>query len=709
MRISILSAILVLFAINLFAQDVINKTKADSNKVLWNAVLAKEGDLIGDTAVKQECKAQWANKVIKFSSQFSKEEKSADEALGQPNVLPKGGESKKAWSVKTKNGKETDGISSIRVAFANPARIQQVVIAQSHNPGAITKVTIYSPEKQELKIYEGAPKQEGIKGKMMNIFLDKPTDFYVSEVEIQLDPVSVPGENQIDAIGIAECSDSVKAKINVIPNIVWDSEAINLGDKINSIYSEDAPMISPDGKTIYFVRRLHPENIGGYNDENDIWFSEANEETNAWEIAKNIGEPLNNKLNNFVQSITPDGNALLLANTYLPNGQMEEGVSFTYRTRTGWAFPEKQIIDGFINFNKYANYYLTNDGKSLIMAIQMSDSYGGLDLYVSFKKGENRWSKPQNLGPTINTRENDYSPFLAADGVTLFYSTSGLSGYGEADIFSTTRLDDTWAKWKDPQNLGEGINTPGVDSKYNIPASGDYAFYASTHKSKGKEDLFKIKLPQSVKPNPVVLITGIVRDDKTNKPVDARIIVEELPGGEEVAIARTDPKTGRFKIILPAGKKYGFRAVGLGFFDVNKNIDLTEVEEYTEIEEEAIRLSPIEVGQVVRLNNIFFETAKSTLKTESFPELNRTIDFLKNNPTMEIEIAGHTDSDGSEETNQKLSQNRAQAVADYLISHGIETNRLIVHGYGESRPIAFNNNPEGKAKNRRVEFKVLKK
>jgi outer membrane protein OmpA-like peptidoglycan-associated protein len=388
---------------------------------------------------------------------------------------------------------------------------------------------------------------------------------------------------------------------------------------------------------------------------------------------------------------------------------MTEGVSMTYRTRQGWAFPEKQLIDGFINYNKYANYYLTNDGKVIIMAIQMKDSYGGLDLYVSFRIDENRWSKPKNLGVGINTPTNDYSPFLAADGVTLYFSTSGLPGYGEADIYRVTRLDDTWENWSEPQNLGEPINSPGTDSKYNIPASGEYAYFSSTNNTIGKKDIFRIALPKTVKPNPVVLITGYVRNNKTNQPVDARIIVEELPGGEEVAIARTDPRTGKFKIILPAGKKYGFRAVGLGFFEVNKNIDLTDIDEYTEIEEETLRMAPIEVGQVVRLNNIFFETGKATLKPESFPELDRTVEFLKKNPTMEIEIAGHTDDVGSEAYNQKLSENRAQSVATYIIEHGIDTSRLNAVGYGESRPIAFNSDEEGRQKNRRVEFKVLKK
>ncbi len=704
-----LTTLIILTASVLFGQNVVNKTKADSNKVTWNAVLAKEKDLKADTTIKKECKAQWASKVIKFSSQYSKFDKAALQVLGKPNVLPRGGEAKTAWTVKYKNGKEMSGPAYIIVGYQKPMIIQQVAIAESFNPGAITKVTIYGEEKgQEQKVYEATPTPAKVKARMLNIFLNKPTEFYVSKVRVDLNPEAVPGENQIDAIGIAECKDSVKAKINVVPGIVWDSKPINLGDNINTIYDEDAPMISPDGKTIYFDRKFSPDNIGGYKDEDDIWYSVKDENGN-WRPAKNIGEPLNNKYNNFVQSITPDGNALLLANAYLKNGQMTEGVSFTYRTRKGWAFPEKQIIDGFINYSPYANYFLTNDGKAMIMAIQMKDSYGGLDLYVSFRKGENRWSKPKNLGPEINTPMNDYSPFLAADGVTLYYSTSGLPGYGEADIFTSTRLDDTWENWTEPQNLGEGINSAGTDSKYNIPASGKFAYFSSTVNSKGKKDIFKIKLPQKVKPKPVVLITGVVRNERTNQPVDARIIVEELPSGKEVAIARTNPKTGKFKIVLPAGKKYGFRAVGLGFFDVNKNIDLTDVDEYQEMEIESMRLAPIEVGQIVRLNNIFFEYGKATLKPESFPELDRTVEFLKNNPSMEIEIAGHTDNIGSEKTNQILSQKRAQSVADYIISHGIDSARLKVVGYGESRPIAFNTDEEGRAKNRRVEFKVLKK
>ncbi len=680
------------------------KNALDSNKVLWEQTLMKADDLSDDSVV---CNIQWAGKVLKFSSEYSNNDKSAQQVLGKPNAMPTGGDVPTAWAVKKKGGKEISGEAFIRVEFLAPMRIQQVAVAESFNPGAVTKVIIYGDEDQEVTIYDKPALAINKKTRMLNIFLDAPTEFYVKEVAVYMNPEAVPGWNMIDAIGISDCKDSIKAKINLIPNLVFDSEPESLGPAINTIYDEIAPMIAPDGKLLLFDRKNHPDNIGGFQDVDDIWYSRI-DENGKWRPAKNVGTPLNNKYNNFVQSITPDGNSLLLGNAYNKDGTMSDGVSFTYRTREGWAYPEKQLIDGFFNLNKYANYFLSNDGKTLLMAIEQKDSYGKLDLYVSFMKGENRWSKPKNLGPIVNTTQNDYSPFLAADGVTLYYSTSGHAGYGMEDIFVVQRLDDTWEKWSEPQNLGNTINSEQSDTKYNIPASGEYAYFSTTKNSVGKNDIFRIALPKKAKPKAVVLISGKVLNAKTNEPVDARIIVEELPDGKEVAIARTNPNTGDFKIILPAGKKYGFRAIGLGFFEANKNIDLTEIDEYMEIDEEFLRITPIEVGQVVRLNNIFFEYGKATLKPESFPELDRTIEFMKNNPKLEIEVAGHTDNMGSDAFNLKLSQARAESVANYLISHGISDSRISAKGYGESRPIAFNTDEEGRAMNRRVEFKVLK-
>ncbi len=698
----------LIFFSNLYSQDVINKTKADSNKVKWEAALVqeemldKQNDTIHDNVM-------WADQIVKYSSQYSKIIKSANQVLGKPNVMPTGGDAKTAWCVKEKKGVEVSGEAYMIVGYDNPQIIKQVVIAESFNPGAIKEIQILATDGTSRTIYNSTPAATTEKSRLLSVILDSPSEFKVAQVKLLMEPDAVPGQNQIDAIAVSDGTDSVKVEINIIPKLKFYANPESLGSVINSSYDETAPMISPDGKRIYFDRKFHPDNVGGHNDEDDIWYSDISKE-GVWQVPENMGEPLNNKYNNFVQSITPDGNALLLGNIYKEStGEMFPGVSLTYRTRKGWAYPEKQNIKGFYNDSPYASYFLSNDGRFLLMSIEMKEGSGELDLYVSFRKGDNEWDTPISLGKVINTIANDYSPFLAADGQTLYFSSEGHSGYGKADIFSSTRLDDSWQKWSEPQNLGSVVNTSEADSKYNIPASGKYAYYSTSNNSIGKNDIFRIELPTIAKPKPVVLISGVVRDGKTNEPIDARIIVEDLETGKEVAIARTDPATGEFKIILPAGKKYGFRAIGLGFFEINKNIDLTDIDEYTEIEDEVMALSPIEVGQVVRLNNIFFNTGKASLKAESFLELDRTVEFLNNNADMEIEIGGHTDDVGSEAYNQKLSQARAQSVATYLIGKGISTDRLKVVGYGELQPISFNNDDEGRQTNRRVEFKVLKK
>ena len=705
-----LLAITTLLFINIYAQNKPSKT--DSNKVNWESTLIIEKSLAEKEKERNaisDSKTYWATKIVNYSSQYSKNSKSATQVLGKPNVMPTGGDAKTAWCIKEKKGKEQNGEAYITVGFDKVILLQQIVIAENYNPGAIKRVQIISEDGTIEDVYTKEAAGSTEDKHLLYIFLEKPSSFYVSQVKLIMDPNAVDGQNQIDAIGISDGLDSIKVEINSIPKLVFQTAPENLGAGINTIYDETAPMISPDGKEIYFVRKFHPDNFGTHKDEDDIWVSKL-DDNNNWELAQNIGDPLNTKHNNYVQSITPDGNMLLVGNIYdKDKNEMYPGVSLTYRTKKGWAFPEKQNIKDFYNDSQYASYFLSNDGRFLLMSLQRKKGNGKLDLYVSFRKDDNEWEAPIHLGNTINTISNDYSPFLAADGQTLYFSSDGHAGYGKADIFRTSRLDDSWTNWSEPQNLGPVVNSPETDSKYNLPASGEFAYYSSTNKSIGKNDIFKIKLPSTVKPKPVVLISGDVRNIKTNRAIDARIIVEDLETGQEIAIARTDPATGNFKIILPAGKKYGFRTVALGFFEQNKNIDLTNISEYEEVEDIIYILSPIEVGQVVRLNNIFFNTGKATLMPESFLELDRIVEFLQTNKSMEIEISGHTDNIGAEDYNQKLSQNRAQAVANYLIKQGIESNRLKAIGYGEGHPIAFNGDEEGRQTNRRVEFKVLKK
>lgn len=206
---------------------------------------------------------------------------------------------------------------------------------------------------------------------------------------------------------------------------------------------------------------------------------------------------------------------------------------------------------------------------------------------------------------------------------------------------------------------------------------------------------------------PVVLISGKVVNERNMEPLEARVVWEILPDGMEAGIARTNPLNGEYKIILPFGKNYGYMALAEGFYSVTKNLDVTSLTEYKEIDEQNLFMAPVMESQVVRINNLFFRKKTAELLPESFPELNRFVEFLKTNKKITIELGGHTDNSGKPEEDMALSQKRAQAVADYCISKGIKSDKIIVKGYGQTSPIAFNKDNEGKAMNNRIEFKVI--
>jgi outer membrane protein OmpA-like peptidoglycan-associated protein len=350
---------------------------------------------------------------------------------------------------------------------------------------------------------------------------------------------------------------------------------------------------------------------------------------------------------------------------------------------------------------------MSNSKKVLLMSVQREDTYGERDIYVSFLEEGSKWTEPLNMGPALNTAHSEIAPFLASDDKTLYFSTKGFSGYGGFDIYVTRRLDDTWTNWSEPENMGPHINTQNDDQYFNIPASGDHAYY-SRAVTDDNLDIFRIQMPIFYKPAPVVLVKGKVYNSKTKEPIEARIFYEKLPDGMEIGEATSVAGTGDYQIILPSGAKYGYLAEAEGYLSINANLDLNDLTEYKEIEKD-LYLVPIEVGESVALRNIFFDFDKSNLKDDSSPELNRVIKFLNDSPDIIIEIGGHTDSKGSDAYNMKLSDKRAKAVQDYLIRNGISANRVSYKAFGESKPIATNETDEGRQENRRVEFKIVKR
>lgn len=636
---------------------------------------------------------QWASKVINYSSQQEYESYSAKEVLGEPNSMPSKGYSATAWAASTDDRKEF-----LHVGFEKPMKIRQVIIAENLNPGAVYRIVLYDAQRQELEVYKQKPDSTVTAfSRYMQVKFDETTH-EVAAVKVSLDCRAIAGINQVDAIGIS--ADTLEMKMEEIKtagDVKFFSEAERLSDDVNSHYQEVNPIISPDGKMLYFNRKDFPP----HTHDDEIWFSELT--GGDWSTAQHFPEPINNKHHNFLASVTPDGNTLLLNGQYFKDGGTAEGISFSHRTQTGWSYPENGVVRNYSNTDRYINYYLTNDGRKLFMNVRRTDTRGTSDLYISFLQKDGTWSEPKNLGTKVNTTGAECCAFLAADDVTLFYSSDGMNGFGDNDIYITRRLDDSWQNWSDPLNIGRPVNSEGWDAYYTIPAKGDYAYFVRDG------DIYRVRLAPEQKPKPVILVYGTVYNQKTKSFIgDASVRYEFLSDGSEAGIARTNPANGEYKIILPQGNAYGFRAEAQGFVSVNDNLDARELKEYTEIKRD-LYLVPVEVGQVVRLNNIFFDFAKSALKPESFSELNRIVEFLNANPSVSIELSGHTDAVGSDSDNLNLSDARAKSVMNYLVSKGISALRLTSKGYGESKPLATNDNEEGRAANRRVEFVILKK
>ncbi len=644
---------------------------------------------------------QWASKVVAMSSEYGDKQYSSSQALGIPDVLPAFRESPCAWSPLKKENRLDE---FIHVEFKNPMRIKQVAVAESYNPGAIASIYVYDVAGKEYQVYKNQTPQPIAEEGRMFIAKVPYTSYQVKQVKIVLNTVAMQGWSHIDAIGISDADAPIQADINIIKDVKFESRPENLGAAINSIYDEIMPIISPDGKSLYFDRKDHPENTSDVIND-DIWYATLGT-TNKWTRAENVGAPLNNNGHNFLTAISPDGNTALLGNVYEPDGKMSSGLSIARRSREGWDFPQKLVIQDYYNNNKFSEFHLGADGKTIVMTVQRQDSYGGKDLYVSFAMPDGTWTAPKNMGSAVNSAATEMSPFLAADGKTLYFSSDGFSGYGNKDMYMSRRLDGSWTKWSQPQNLGPVINSANWDAYYSVPASGEYAYFSSENNSMGKTDIYRILLPPALRPEPVVLIRGKVLDAKTKLPIQAKIIYELLSEGKEIGVANSNPKTGEYTIILPAGAKYGFLAQAAGYMSENQNIDLTQIKEYKEITQD-LMLVPILKGESVVLNNIFFSPSDAELKPDSKPELERVLTVLKDNPTMKVEIAGHSNNACSEDWCMKLSTARAKAVYDYLMAHGANKANVKYRGYGSSRPRWSNDTPEGLRRNRRVEFTIM--
>lgn len=580
------------------------------------------------------------------------------------------------------------------------------------------KIQAYYSEEYHDQV--GWTKTDAVNSEDWNVLRVERTNYlaryYINGVNVYNDTYFIPNgywcgfyltdEDQHIEVDYLKFWESEKS-FNLIDNPLTDVEKVAI-DAINSPTAELSPKLSPDGKTIFFTRDDHPTRIGNTPNQ-DIWFSQLVD--GEWQEPELMPKPLNNGGANTLITITPDYNTAYLSNKYDKDGNSDgSGLSIAKKGISGWKVPTSIEVENLYNNNKHVAYFISQDKKILFSAIEQEDTRGGMDIYISFLKEDGSYSAPKNLGDKINTFADDFNPFLAADNKTLYYASGGLPGYGKEDIWTIKRLDDTWLNWSEPKNLGPAINTSSQEYSFAISAKGDEAYMVTYQQDlpgyKGDGDIVKIQLSKSAQPDPVVLVYGKVLNQKTNEPISADINYFGLSDDKDYGSASSDPNTGEYKIILPRGVNYGFKSGAKGFGSVSQNLNVEQLEEYKEIERN-LYLVPLEVGQTVRLNNIFFDTGEATLREESENELENLKKLLNDNKDMTIEISGHTDDVGNDKNNMKLSSDRALAVLNWLLEQGISTEKVTSKGYGETKPIASNKTEEGKQKNRRVEFTIV--
>ena len=653
-------------------------------------------------------KIQWASSLEYQFNQYQDHNYSGLQAMGPPNAFPPGHINKNAFRLN-----RDSAFGTIKLGFACPKPARQIIIIENNDPGRITQVKLIDELGLSYIIYQQEAQKVDDDFRTMVLSLPK-TEYNVKSIELNLNTIPAPGYSQVDAVGILEDGDLADvrnilsgANYNVQQVMTFTAKKENLHDLINTKFTEAKPLVSHDGNTLYFSRLFYPENIGGKTDPQDIYVSHYIND--RWTSAENIGFPLNDQFANGVCSISPDGNKLLVINGYHPDGSITPGVSITIKTAIGWGEPSKLEIIGFENHSQFQDFFLSADERVMIMAVERGDGYGDQDLYVSLKIGRNRYSKPKNLGLSINTTKAEFAPFLSPDNTTLYFASDGHGGYGESDIFKSKRLDDSWKFWSAPTNLGPAVNTSSWDAYFSITASGDHAYFVSSEGSrKGQENIYRIPLIQDMIPQKsdlMLAFQGRIFDAETHRPIEANIVLENKNKTRPYK-AISDNLTGNFLFYIPQENHYTFSVKAAGYFHFYQEVNLEPFSDEEKIYRN-IYLTPIQDNGIFTLNDLMFERSKSILLDESYPALEKLVNILLDNPGMKIELAGHTDALGSQNAKQVLSYRRVERIKNFLTESGIDRKRVDIVGYGGSRPIAPNDKEENRAKNRRVEIRIL--
>jgi outer membrane protein OmpA-like peptidoglycan-associated protein len=480
---------------------------------------------------------------------------------------------------------------------------------------------------------------------------------------------------------------------------------VDLGENVNTKYEEYWPSLSADEEMLVFTRQIpkdenNPKVFG--NRQEDIYVSVRKDK--KWQKAEPIGRPLNTSDNEGAQFITSDGKRMYFTACNRIDGLGKCDIYMSEKTNTGWSEPfnlGEPVNSGYSEKQPS----VSSDGKTLFFASNRPGSKGSFDLWTSTLDDKGKWSKPVNLGDSINTPDDEQSPFIHPDNQTLYFASNGLTGMGGYDLYYCRKKGMNI--WSTPVNLGYPINTFSDEVGIVVNAKGDIAYFASDRNQDKGRDIFEFELYASARPLLVSYLKGKVFDAENKTPLDAKFELIDLKTSKIMNQAVSNKYSGEFLVCIPTDNDYALNVSRKGYLFYSENFTLSGINDKSKPYNKDIPLQAIKEGKKVVLKNIFFETNSYELKPESKVELNKLLQFLNENAALKIEIGGHTDNVGNDGLNQKLSENRAKSVVNFLVAKGIVQNRIVSKGYGKTQPVADNGTEEGRALNRRTEFKII--
>lgn len=514
-----------------------------------------------------------------------------------------------------------------------------------------------------------------------------------------------PDSKEIAERQLANCNFAIEAMKNPVP-----FEPKSMGAAINSSLDEYFPAITADDQTFLYTRNNRTEQIPLQED-----FLVSKKVNDAWLPAIMLGNGINTPGNEGAPSISADGQILFFiacaemdgsyGNTRKGFGSCD--IFYSQKVGNNWARPYN--MGPVVNSKSWETQpCFSADGQTLYFVSNRPGGLGASDIWFTTLQTDGSWGTPLNLGRKVNTPGKEESVYIHPDGKTLYFSSNGHIGMGKLDIYVVRK--DASGEWGTPVNLGYPVNTYGDENSLLVNGAGNVAYFASNRAGgMGGLDIYQFELPKEARPELITYLKGKVYNAKTKQPLGAHFELIDLETAKSVIVSDANSGNGEFLVTLPIEKNYALNVSHSGYLFYSENFSLKGLVDKTRPFQMDVPMVSIDTGSVVELKNVFFETAKFDLKSESKVELDKLVSFLTFNKTLHIQLSGHTDNAGDKKSNQLLSRNRAKAVYDYLTAHGIDVKRLTYVGYGDTRPKLPNDSDANRAANRRTEFKVTGK